>query len=127
MSLTPLRDNRLTKALISIPEKFGEAYLPCLYFMVEGNLSAITFKKLVVAYNTGMKTAVVYSLCCLLFNNTSIFVSAFLTGVITFICDLYTHPTHFGHWWTEAAATGISASLLSLIFHVTVVRMKRRN
>jgi len=79
--------------------------------MVEGNLSAITFKKLVVAYNTGMKTAVVYILCRLLFNNTSIFVSAFLTGVITFICDLYTHPTHFGHWWAEAAATGISGIL----------------
>ena len=35
-----------------------------MYFMVEGNLSAITWKHVVVAYTTGYKTAIIYCFVC---------------------------------------------------------------
>ena len=52
VSLIQLR-NRVAKIPKNFLEKFGEAWLPCMYFMVEGNLSAITWKHVVVAYTTG--------------------------------------------------------------------------
>ena len=32
-----------------------------------------------------------------------------------FIADLLTHPTHFGPWWGEAAATATLAAVFSYV------------
>lgn len=97
-----------------------------MYFMVEGNLSAITWKHVVVAYNTGLKAAIIYCFCVLFFKKVTLLKNLLLlTGVFTFISDLLTHPTHFDPSWAEAAATAVSASVLALIFHLTVGRIKR--
>jgi len=115
---------RVKQAARAFPEKFGEAWLPCLYFMVEGQISKLTWKHLVVAYNTGLRTAIVYSFCILFFKRVSIAQNVFLTGVFTFFCDLATHPTHFGYWWTEALATAVSACALALLFQLTVGKIR---
>mgnify|MGYP003135969880 FL=1 len=124
VSLIQLR-NRIAKIPKNFLEKFGEAWLPCMYFMVEGNLSAITWKHVVVAYTTGYKTAIIYCFCVLFFKKVTLAKNLLLTGVFTFISDLLTHPTHFGPSWAEAAATAVSASVLALIFHLTLGRIKR--
>ena len=124
VSLIQLR-NRVAKIPKNFLEKFGEAWLPCMYFMVEGNLSAITWKHVVVAYNTGYKTAIIYCFCVLFFKKVTLAKNLLLTGVFTFISDLLTHPTHFGPPWAEAATTAVSASVLALIFHLTLGRIKR--
>ena len=112
VSLIQLR-NRLSKTPKNFLEKFWEAWLPCMYFMVEGNLSAITWKHVVVAYNTGYKAAIIYCFCVLFFKKVTLLKNLLLTGVFTFVSDLLTHPTHFGPWWAEAATTAVSASVLA--------------
>ena len=96
-----------------------------MYFMVEGNLAAITWKHVVVAYNTGYRTAIIYCFCVLFLKKVTLTKNLLLTGVFTFIGDLLTHPTHFGPPWTEAATTAVSASVLALIFHLTLGRIRR--
>lgn len=96
-----------------------------MYFMVEGNISAITLKHVIVAYNTGLKTAIIYCFCVLFFERVTLSRNLLLTGVFTFISDLLTHPTHFGPSWAEAAATAVSASILALLFHLVVGRINR--
>lgn len=120
--------NRAVRAVNSLPEKFGEAWLSCAVAMTQGDLGSLSWKHAVVAYNTGVKTAVTYALCCLLLRRISVLGSVALTGVLTAIADIATHPTHFGASWTEAAATGLGASLLALGFHLIFrSRVNRRN
>ena len=86
--------------------------------MTQGDFSSLSWKHALVAYNTGVKAAVTYALCCLLLRRISVLGSVALTGVLTAIADIATHPTHFGAPWAEAAATGLGASLLALGFHL---------
>lgn len=117
---------KVTRAVNSLPEKFGEAWLSCVVAMTQGDLDSLTWKHVVVAYNTGIKTAITYAICCLLLRRISAFGAIALTGVLTSFADLVTHPTHFGSAWSEAVATGFGASFLALIFHLVVVKISRK-
>lgn len=110
--------DRVKKAIKAFPEKFGEAWLPCMVFMVEGDISKLTWYHAKIAYNTGIGCAVTYAICCLFLKRINAVNSALLTAFLTFIADVTNHPTHFGAWWFEAFCTGISAGILSLIFHL---------
>lgn len=116
--------NRIARAVDSFPEKFGEAWLSCMVLMSQGDVSGWTWKHVKVAYNTGIGTAVTYAICCLLFRRITPFNSIVLTGVLTFLADLVSHPTHYGHFHSEALYTGITASLFALIFYIFTVRLK---
>ena len=100
--------------------------MSCMVAMTQGDLESLTWEHVVVAYNTGIKTAIPYVICCLLLKRISAFGAIALTGVLTALADLVTHPTHFGPAWSEAAATGFGASFLALIFHLFVVKISRK-
>ena len=36
-----------------------------------------------------------------------------LLAVVMSLSDVLTHPSHFGHWYTEAVATGIAAGVIN--------------
>ena len=97
-----------------------------MFAMAQGDLRVLTWKHVVVAYNTGIKTAITYAICCLLLRRISAFGAIALTGVVTAFADLVTHPTHFGSAWSEAAATGFGASFLALIFHLFTVKISQK-
>ena len=75
--------SRAIKAINSLPEKFGEAWLSCMVAMTQGDLESLTWEHVVVAYNTGIKTAITYAICCLLLKRISAFGAIALTGVLT--------------------------------------------
>ena len=107
--------NRLVRAINSFPEKFGEAWVPCMVAMTQGDLSVVSWSHVVTAYYTGIRAAIAYSVCCLFLKKVNAFRSAILIGFFTFICDLVTHPTHFGPVWSEAVVTGCGAVTISLL------------
>ena len=110
--------DRAAKAINAFPEKFGEAWLSCMLLMSQGDISGLTWKHAKVAYNTGIGTAVTYAVCCLLFRRITPFNSIVLTGVLTFFADLVGHSTHYGHFYSEALHTGLTASVFALLFHI---------
>lgn len=83
--------------------------------MTQGNLSIISWHHVIVAYNTGIKAAIAYSICCLFFKKVTPVNSAVFIGFFTFLADLITHPTHFGPSWLEALVTGCGASAIALL------------
>lgn len=101
--------------------------MSCMVAMTQGDLESLTWEHVVVAYNTGIKTAITYAICCLLLRRITAFGAIALTGVLTSLADLITHPSHFGAPWAEAVSTGIGASFLALIFHLFVVKISRHN
>jgi len=120
---------RLANAVNAFPEKFGEAWLPCMVAMTQGDLSVVTWKHVVIAYTVGMRTAVFYSTVLLFLSNPTRLQSVVLTGFLTFVADLATHPTHFGPFWMEAFVTGCGASAICLFvdkFRSKITNSKRR-
>ena len=97
-----------------------------MVLMSQGDLSAWTFKHAKVAYNTGIGTAVTYGICCLVLKKITPLNSIVLTGVLTFLADLVSHPTHYGHFHSEALYTGIMASAFALIFYIFTAKMNRK-
>ena len=106
---------RLVKAVNCFPEKFGEAWLPWMLAMTQGDLGVVSWGHVVTAYDTGIKTAISFAVCCLIFKRVSKYREVVITGLLTFIADLSTHPSHFGSAWTEALVTGLGASLIVLL------------
>ena len=117
--------DRAIRAVNAFPEKFGEAFLACMFAMSNGDVSVWTFKHVKVAYNTGIGTAVTFAICVLLFKKITPFSTVLLTVGLTTFADLLNHPTHYGSWWSEAAITGLIAGCFSLFFQLFWVRMKR--
>ncbi len=113
---------RLVRAINAFPKKFGEAWVPCMLAMTQGDLSVVTWKHVTVAYTVGIRTAIFYSFCVLLLGTIKPAQSIVLTGFLTFIADLATHPTHFGPFWLEALVTGLGAS--AMCFAVEKIRIK---
>ena len=106
---------RVVRAVNSFPEKFGEAWVPCMVAMTQGDLSVVSWSHVVTAYHTGIRAAIAYSVCCLLLKKVTAVRSAILIGFFTFISDLVTHPTHFGPVWSEALVTGCGATAIALL------------
>lgn len=117
---------RVERAVNSFPEKFGEAWLSCMLVMTQGDISVWTFQHVKVAYNTGISTAITYALCVLFLRKISKPKSIALTGVLTFIADLFNHPAHFEAWYSEALLTGLGSSLFALIFCIFAAKIKLR-
>jgi ascorbate-specific PTS system EIIC-type component UlaA len=118
--------SRAAKAINFFPEKFGEAFLACMFAMTNGDMSVWSYNHVKVAYNTGIWTAITFSICVLLLKKITPFKTVLLTGFFTFIADLFNHPTHYGHFGTEALVTGLLSGFLALIFQLFSVRMRSR-
>lgn len=103
-------------------EKFGEAWLSCLLVMVQGDISALTLKHAYVAGKTGLIMVLAYCMASKFSTKQTVYLDVLLTGVLTALADVITHPTHFGGATAEAIVTGITASILALVLHIFVRR-----
>lgn len=101
-------------------QKLSACWVSCMVFMVQGNLFAITTKHCIIALKSSIGALV-------LFGFTNFFtitkqLTAIQESALLAICmaavDVTVHPTHFGAWWTEAVATGISAGVLNYVVNL---------
>lgn len=96
-------------------EKFAEAWLSCMVFMVEGNLSALTVDHVISALKLSTSATLAYAALQLAFHRSNPFLNICLMGAITALMDFNIHPTHFGPVWAEAVATGGGTMLLGFL------------
>jgi hypothetical protein len=97
-------------------------FLSCMFWMVEGKISAITFQHWFV----GLKTALFSATLLLILTFFDIFkpsyrkiVKATITAIVVACVDYFVHPGHFGLAGTEAILTG--ATTASLVFVISVI------
>jgi|TARA_R100000027_G_scaffold16397_1_gene11772 H+/gluconate symporter-like permease len=108
-------------------EKFTEAWLSCMIMMVQGDLTAWTFKHAVTALKTSTAAVLAYAACMLVFSKENKALNILLIGVLTAIFDYEVHPSHFGEHYSEAIATGISTSAMALIVYLIKRINKKKN
>ena len=106
--------NKLNDSL----EKASEAWLSCMIFMVQGDLASLTVNHALTALQTSMGVLIAYAACQTLLRKQNVAFNAFLGGVVTTFIDLRVHPTHFGPFWLEAAATGAGVTVMALVLHI---------
>ena len=87
--------------------KLSLAWLSCMIFMVQGNLMQLTSKHAIIATRTGVITGALVVLMS--------FILPIFMFIGCFIADLLSHPTHFGHFWTEAFCTALLAASFSYV------------
>ena len=106
-------------------EKASEAWLSCMIFMVQGDLASLTVKHALTALQTSMGVLIAYAACQTLLRKQSVAFNAFLGGVVTTFIDLRVHPTHFGPFWAEAAATGAGVTAMAFLLHIVKRKLAR--
>jgi len=94
--------------------KLALAWLSCMIFMVQGNLLQLTSKHAITATKTGVVTGTLVVLMSFIPWKFHFKLPLFMF-IGCFFADLLTHPTHFGHWWTEAACTALLAATFSYV------------
>ena len=95
--------------------------------MVQGDLSAFTAHHAVVAAKTGVTAGVGVVLVTSFMSNPNKWALAWVTGILTMLADVFTHPTHFGPWWGESAATGLGAGFLAIVFSTVLTNKRQEN
>ena len=100
-------------------QKFCEIWTSCAVAMVGGDLTVISLKHAMIAGKTGVMAATAVVIAKYLARVDNKFMVAWITGVITMMCDLLSHANHsnfYGDgWWHEAAITGVGAAILGLL------------
>ena len=104
-------------------EKASEAWLSCMIFMVQGDLASLTVKHAMTALRTSMGVLIAYAVCQILLRKQSVLFNAIAGGVVTGLVDIRVHPTHFGPFWAEAAATGAGVTAMALALHIIKTRV----
>ena len=94
--------------------KLSLAWLSCMIFMVQGNVLQLTSKHAIIATRTGVITGVLVVLMSFIPWKFHFKLPLFMF-IGCFFADLLTHPTHFGHWWTEALCTALLAATFSYV------------
>jgi hypothetical protein len=97
-------------------EKFGQAWSACMFMMVEGDLTALSFYHAQVAAKTGSIAGLGFVIAAQFGAANNLWLSAWIIGIITMFADILVHPTHFGPAWMEAVCTGLGAALLCAVF-----------
>ena len=93
-----------------ILDKFLQAWSACMLCMVQGDLTVLTLNHAFTASKTGLLTGIAYWITTKIDGDQgSSWMGAWLTGLLTMISDIVTHPTHFGTNWMEAFCTGLGA------------------
>ena len=105
----------MNEALRTWATKFGQAWTACMVCMVQGDLTVLNINHALTASKTGALAGIGFVLAVYVFKNKNKWAGVWLTGLATMLADLVIHPTHFGPWWAEAAATGIGAAGLCLL------------
>jgi uncharacterized membrane protein len=94
--------------------KLSLAWLSCMIFMVQGNLTSFTTQHAITATKTGCITGVLVVLMSFIPIKFYLKLPVFMF-IGCFIADLITHPTHFGEFYSEALVTALGASVFSYI------------
>ncbi len=94
--------------------KLSLAWLSCMLFMVQGDITSLTSKHMVLATKTGTITGLLVVLMSFIPFQFYLKLPIFMF-IGCFIADLLTHPTHFGSHYTEALYTALLASIFSYI------------
>ena len=106
-------------------KRFREAWVACLFCMVQGDLTVISINHAITAAKTGTIAASV--LVALSYSpklSGSKTWSLWLIGVITSISDYAVHPTHFGPELAEALCTGVGAAGIAYVMMTFVDKEK---
>jgi hypothetical protein len=112
--------NRINSVKFYI-EKFLQAFTACGLSMVQGDISVLTLKHILVASKTGSLTVIAFYITSLInWRYNSKILPIYLLGLFTVISDLIVHPTHFGPAYAEALVTGAVAMLICFIYERTL-------
>ncbi len=118
LALNDLRTSGLIRPAI---EKFCGAWLACLLVMARGNVfAAFDVEHVVLATVCGTVGALVTVGLLLQMNRAidSVYRQATISAVVTFIGDIFAHPSHFGPQWAEPLVTAaVSASLAVALWY----------
>jgi hypothetical protein len=118
LALDDLRTSGLIRPAI---EKFCGAWLACLLVMARGNVfAAFDLEHVVLATVCGTVGALVTVGLLLQMNRAidSVYRQATISAVVTFIGDIFAHPSHFGPQWAEPLVTAaVSASLAVALWY----------
>ncbi len=118
LALHDLRTSALIRPAI---EKFCGAWLACLLVMARGNVfAAFDVEHVLLATVCGTVGALVTVGLLLQMNRAidSVYRQATISAVVTFIGDIFAHPSHFGPQWAEPLVTAaVSASLAVALWY----------
>ena len=114
-------DFRANGLLRPAAEKFGGAWLACFLVMARGDiLAGFSFEHFRLASICGIVGAAVTVALLAQMDRTSDSVArqATLSAVVTFIGDIFAHPSHFGPQWAEPVITAaVSAAIAVVAWH----------
>lgn len=115
------------KAMLFI-KRFREAWISCMLFMVQGNLTALTIGHALTAAKTGAIAGLAFVLLSFSkhLKDDKMTVTATI-GVLTTIADYITHPTHFGENIAEAVCTGVGAAVIAYLMIKYVDKQTENN
>jgi len=114
-------DVRASGLLRPAAEKFAGAWLACFFVMARGNVfAAFSFEHARLATVCGIVGAAVTVALLAQMDRTidSLARSATVSAVVTFIGDIFAHPSHFGPQWAEPVVTAaVSAGIAVALWH----------
>jgi hypothetical protein len=114
-ALYDVRDSGLVRPAV---EKFAGAWLACFLVMARGNvLAAFSFEHARLASICGTVGAIVTVALLVQMDRTkdSVFRSATISAIATFIGDIFAHPSHFPPQWAEPTVTAAVAAGIAIV------------
>jgi hypothetical protein len=114
-ALYDVRESGLVRPAL---EKFAGAWLACFLVMARGNvLAAFSFEHARLASICGTVGAVVTVALLVQMDRTkdSVFRSATISAIATFIGDIFAHPSHFPPQWAEPTVTAAVAAGIAIV------------
>jgi hypothetical protein len=117
-ALDALYDVRTSGLVRPAIEKFAGAWLACFLVMARGNvLAAFSFEHARLASVCGTVGAVVTVALLVQMDRTkdSVFRSATISAIATFIGDIFAHPSHFPPQWAEPTVTAAVAAAIAIV------------
>jgi hypothetical protein len=119
--LAALDDFRASGLLRPAAEKFAGAWLACFLVMARGDvLAGLSFEHIRLASICGIvgAAATVALLAQMTRTSDSLARQATISAVVTFIGDVFAHPSHFGPQWAEPLITAaVSAAIAVAVWH----------
>lgn len=95
--------------------KVTEAFTACGLVMVQGDLTALSLKHVIIAGRVGVLTGLAF-MACSFFRSDNRLMPIYLTGVFVTIADWITHPSAIGHDLVEPLITGACAMLIAYLY-----------
>ena len=119
--LAAFDDFRASGLLRPAAEKFAGAWLACFLVMARGDiLAGLSFEHIRLASICGIvgAAATVALLAQMNRMGDSLARQATISAVVTFIGDVFAHPSHFGPQWAEPLITAaVSAAIAVAVWH----------